>query len=117
MNLLEFSIRNPVTVTAGVLLVVLFGAVSLLRLPVQLTPDVDKPEITVATTWGGASPQEVEREIIDEQEEHLKSIPRLEKMTSESSYGKGKILLQFPAGTDMDTALLQTATVTGCPNS
>jgi len=73
MNLLEFSIRNPVTVTAGVLLVVLFGAVSLLRLPVQLTPDVDKPEITVATTWGGASPQEVEREIIDEQEEHLKS--------------------------------------------
>ncbi len=107
MNLIQFSIRNPVTVTVGVLLVALFGIVSLLRLPIQLTPDVEKPEITVETTWRGASPQEVEREIIDEQEEQLKGVESLEKMTSESQYGQGRIILRFPAGTNIDTALLQ----------
>ena len=107
MNLIEFSIRNPVTVTVGVLLIVLFGVASLTRLPVQLTPDVEKPEITVTTTWRGASPQEVEREIIDEQEEQLKGVEGLEKMTSQSAYGRGTITLRFPAGSDNDTALLQ----------
>ncbi|MEE8607441.1 MAG: efflux RND transporter permease subunit [Nitrospiraceae bacterium] len=107
MNLIEFSIRKPVTVTVGVLLIVLFGAASLTRLPVQLTPDVEKPEITVTTTWRGASPQEVEREIIDEQEEQLKGVEGLEKMTSQSAYGRGTITLRFPAGSDIDTALLQ----------
>ncbi len=107
MNLIQFSIRNPVTVTVGVLLVALFGIVALLRLPIQLTPDVEKPEITVETVWRGASPQEVEREIVDEQEEQLKGVESLEKMTSESLYGQGRIILRFPAGTNTDTALLQ----------
>ncbi len=107
MNLIEFSIRNPVTVTVGVLLIVLFGVASLTRLPVQLTPNVEKPEITVTTTWRGASPQEVEREIIDEQEEQLKGVEGPEKMTSQSAYGRGTITLRFPAGSDNDTALLQ----------
>ena len=107
MNLIEFAIRNPVTVTVGVLLIALFGVVSLVHLPVQLAPDVEKPEITVRTMWEGASPHEVEREIVDEQEEQLKGVEGLEKMLSESTYGRGTITLRFPAGTDIDSALLQ----------
>lgn len=107
MNLINFCIRNPVTVTVGVLLVTLFGVVALLRLPIQMTPNVEKPEVTVETTWRGASPQEVEREIVDEQEEQLKNVESLEKMFGESAYGQGTIILRFPAGTNMDTALLQ----------
>ena len=107
MGLVEFSIRNPVTVTVGVLLIALFGIVSLAQLPVQLTPDVEKPEVTVRTTWQGASPHEVEREVVDEQEEQLKGVEGLEKMLSESTYGRGSITLRFPAGTNVDTALLQ----------
>ncbi len=107
MGLVEFSIRNPVTVTVGVLLIALFGIVSLAQLPVQLTPDVEKPEVTVRTTWQGASPHEVEREVVDEQEEQLKGVEGLEKMLSESTYGRGSITLRFPAGTNIDTALLQ----------
>ena len=83
MSLIEFAIRNPVTVIVGVLLVALFGVVSLIRLPVQLAPDVEKPEITVRTTWQGASPHEVEREVVDEQEEQLKGVEGLEKMFSD----------------------------------
>ncbi len=106
MNVIQAAIRYPVTATVGVLFVVLFGVVSLLRLPIQLTPDVTKEEITVDTRWHGASSHEVEREIIDEQEEQLKGVQGLERMLSESSFGSGRIILRFPAGTDTDAALL-----------
>ena len=78
----------------------------MLRLPIQLTPDVTKEEITVNTRWHGASSHEIEREIIDEQEEQLKGVEGLERMFSESSFGSGKIVLRFPAGTDPDASLL-----------
>lgn len=107
MNLVRSAIRYPVSTIVGVLLVVLFGVVALIKLPVQLAPDVEKHEVTVDTRWLGASPQEVEREIIDEQEEQLKGVEGLEKMFSESSYGQGTIILRFPSGTNTDTALLQ----------
>jgi HAE1 family hydrophobic/amphiphilic exporter-1 len=106
MNLIQSAIRYPVTTTVGVLFIVLFGVVSLLRLPIQLTPDVTKEEITVDTRWSGASSHEIEREIIDEQEEQLKGVQGLEKMFSQSSFGSGKITLEFPAGTDTDASLL-----------
>ncbi|MCA9470623.1 MAG: efflux RND transporter permease subunit [Nitrospirales bacterium] len=107
MPLVRFAIQNPVTTTVGVLLVVLFGLVALYELPVQLTPDVTKTEITVDTRWQGASPNEVEREIVDEQEEQLKGVEGLEKMFSESSNGNGKVILRFPAGTNIDSSLLR----------
>ena len=107
MPLVQFAIRYPITTTVGVLFIVLFGVVSLIRLPIQLTPDVSKPEITVDTRWEGASPHEVEREIVEEQEEQLKGVEGLEKMFSDSSYGSAKIVLRFPSGTNMDTSLLR----------
>ncbi len=107
MPLVRFAIQNPVTTTVGVLFVVLFGFVALSRLPVQLTPDVTKTEITVDTRWEGASPNEVEREIVDEQEEQLKGVEGLEKMFSESSNGSGKVILRFPSGTNIDSSLLR----------
>ena len=105
MRLLESFVRNPVKVAVGVLLVVLFGVDALFRMPMQLTPEVDTPKITVETRWPGASPQEVEREIVQEQEEQLKSVEGLTKMSSESSDSRGKITLEFLVGTDMREAL------------
>ena len=107
MNVIQFAVRYPVTTTVGVILVVLFGFVSLTRLPIQLTPDVSKAEITVETRWQGASPNEVEREIVDEQEEQLKGVEGHERMFGESSYDSAKIVLRFPTGTNNDTALLR----------
>ena len=77
MNLVEGSIRYPVRVAVGAILLLLFGTLSLLRIPVQLTPTVDEPEVSVNTLWPGASPQEIEREIIDEQEEQLQGVEGL----------------------------------------
>ena len=61
MGIIDRAIKLPVTVTVGTILIVLFGFISLFRVPVQLTPDVEKPKISVRTLWPGASPDEVEK--------------------------------------------------------
>ena len=109
MALINFAIRNPVTVLVGVIIVCLFGMISIFALPIQLTPNVDKPEVSITTRWEGASPQEIEREIIEVQEEKLKSLQGLKKMTSTSSEGSGTIILEFILGTNMSRALLDTS--------
>lgn len=107
MKVIEQAIRFPVTTAVGVILVVMFGVIALFRLPVQLTPDVVDPVITVSTVWPGASPVEIEREIIQKQEEQLKSLQGLVKMESSSSDSSGSITLTFQVGEDLDSALLK----------
>ncbi|MBP88105.1 MAG: acriflavin resistance protein [Planctomycetaceae bacterium] len=107
MHPIEAFIRNPVKVSVGVLLLALFGFIGLLRMPMQLTPEVNIPTITVETRWPGASPQEVEREIVQEQEEQLKAVEGVTKMSSESMDSSGTITLEFRVGTNMEEALLK----------
>jgi HAE1 family hydrophobic/amphiphilic exporter-1 len=107
MDIVRFSIERPVTVFVGIILVVLFGLISLMRLPYQLSPTVIEPDITVTTRWPGATPYEVEREIIEEQEEVLKGISGLKEMESSSFNSQGNITLKFNIGTDVDDALLR----------
>jgi HAE1 family hydrophobic/amphiphilic exporter-1 len=107
MNFVRSSIEKPVTVIVGVILVVLFGWIGLNRMPYQLSPTVIEPEITVATIWPGATPYEVEREIIEEQEKVLKGVAGLLEMESAASNSQGTITLKFSIGTDTDDALLR----------
>ncbi|MDZ4848864.1 MAG: efflux RND transporter permease subunit [Pirellulaceae bacterium] len=106
MILIDFFVKNPAKVIVGVLLMALFGVVALLRMPMQLTPEVQTPTITVETRWPGASPQEVEQEIVVEQEEQLKGVEGLTKMSSESSDSIGRITLEFLVGTPMERAVV-----------
>jgi len=106
VNLIKFSIGSPVKVTVGVMFIILFGMIEFYRIPIQLTPDTDKPNITVTTTWPGASPEEVEKEIIYRQEEELKSLEGLERMSSSSGKNTGSIILEFELGTDVHSALV-----------
>jgi HAE1 family hydrophobic/amphiphilic exporter-1 len=107
VKVIEGAIRYPVTTAVGVILLVLFGGIALFRLPVQITPNVEDTVITVQTVWPGASPLEIEREIIVEQEEQLKSLEGLFKMESSSQDSYGSITLTFQVGTDVDGALLR----------
>ncbi|MDA1163771.1 MAG: efflux RND transporter permease subunit [Planctomycetota bacterium] len=107
MNLIRAVVHNPVKVTVGVLLVALFGVVALMRMPLQLTPEVQRPTISVETRWPGASPQEIEREIIIEQEEQLKSVEGLVKLSSEATDSQGTVELEFHVGTDLQSVLLK----------
>ena len=105
MNLIRLCLSRPVGVSVGVLLVILFGLLSLLAIPVQLTPNVDVPVVNVETRWPGANPQEVEREIVDRQEEMLRSVRGLRKMTSSSSDNMGRVTLEFYINVDRSEAL------------
>ncbi|MGE4295569.1 MAG: efflux RND transporter permease subunit [Campylobacterales bacterium] len=106
MDLVRFAISRPVAVTVGLILIVIFGFIGLNRLPYQLTPNVNKPEISVITTWAGATPYEVESEIIEPQEKALKNLEGLEEYESTASTGRGRITLRFELGTDLQKALL-----------
>ncbi len=110
MNLIESFVRNPVKVSVGVILIALFGTIALYQMPMQLTPEVEVPTITVTTVWPGASPQEIESEIVQEQEEQLQSVEGLQKMSSESMDSRGQITLEFAVGTSISEALLNVNT-------
>lgn len=107
MNIIGSSIRFPVTVAVIVFIAAMGGIVSLLRVPVQLTPEVQRPIITVTTNWFGASPEEIEKEIIEQQEAFLKSVEGLVEMQSQSQDGRGVVTLEFEVGVDITGALVR----------
>ena len=119
MNLIRTAIDRPVAVIAAVLLVILFGLIALQLIPIQLTPDVNRPVITVLTQWPGAAPAEVEREILNRQEEQFSGLEGLVKITGNAQPGNSSINLEFEIGTQMDKALLLVSNrldrVTGYP--
>jgi multidrug efflux pump subunit AcrB len=100
-------IDNPILVTVAVLLVTLMGILAVLRVPVQLIPDLDVRVVTIITRWPGATPQDVEREILIEQEEYLREVTGVDRMTSRASMGRAEIELEFPFGTDIDDVLIR----------
>jgi HAE1 family hydrophobic/amphiphilic exporter-1 len=110
MNLIAASVANPVKAAVGVLLVTLFGTLALVTMPVQLTPEVQVPTITVESRWLGASPQEVEQELVQPLEEQLRSVEGLVKMSSESSDSTGLVTMEFAVGTDMSQSLVKVNT-------
>ena len=105
--MIRLAIDRPVGVVVGILLVLLFGVLSVSDLPVQLTPDVSVPSITVTTTWPGAAPAEVEKEVMLPQEEVLKSVDGLDRMVGEASDGSATLTLEFEVGTSMEEALVR----------
>ena len=67
-NLIKFAIKQPIAVAAMVLLIIAFGFVSLQKIPIQMTPDIDKPVLQVRVSWPGASPKDDEREVVTRDE-------------------------------------------------
>jgi len=106
MKLTAASLSNPTAVVVGILLVLLFGVLSLTRLPVQLTPDVEQPQIVINTSWRASAPEEIESEIIEPQEDVLKSLQGVVTMESNASQGNGSIVLRYKTGTDLNRALI-----------
>jgi HAE1 family hydrophobic/amphiphilic exporter-1 len=106
MDIIRFSIERPVAVIAAVIMAVLFGLIAVTRIPIQLAPDVRKPIVVITTDWPGAAPSEVEREIVNPQEEALRGLEGLDVMTSRARSGEAEVTLEFGIGTDMGQSLL-----------
>lgn len=106
-GIIAWAIRRPVSVSVGVILVVMFGVLSIVDIPIQLTPDITVPTISVNTAWPGATPAEVEAEILEEQEKALKSLRGLTRMKSEAKQSSASITLELDVGSNLDDALVR----------
>ena len=109
MNIIGGSIQRPIAVISAVLMVIIFGMIALQRIPIQLAPDVNKPVITIRTIWPGGSPFEIEREILNRQEEKLKGLDGLVEMEGSAQDGRAEIKLEFNIGVNMDRSVLLVA--------
>ena len=106
MNLTELSARHWPSVAVTVALVTLFGVLSIAKLPIQLLPTIEEPQITVANFWRAAAPEEMESAIIEPLENVLKNTPGLTNISSWVGRGTGWINLSFAVGTNIQTAKL-----------
>jgi multidrug efflux pump subunit AcrB len=100
------TIKQGILVTVIVAMVCILGVIAALKIPVQMIPDLEVRTITVQTGWSGATPQDVEKEIIIEQERYLRSLPNLQRMVSYAEMGNASIELEFPFGVNISDALL-----------
>ena len=106
MNLTELSTRQWPSVAVAVALVGLFGLTSIANLPIQLLPDIEEPQISVANFWRAAAPEEMEANIIEPQENVLRNTPGVTNINSFIGRGQGFVNLSFAVGTDIQTAKL-----------
>ena len=106
-GLIGLAVRRPISILSGVLLVCLLGTLALTQLPIQLTPDIAIPTLSVSTDWPGASPAEVESEILEEQEDALKTLSGLVRMEATAEPDRGTLRLELEVGTPIQEALVR----------
>lgn len=105
--MIESIIRRGTLLTIGVLIIFVFGIIAVLRIPIQMIPDLEVRVISVRTTWQGATPQDVEKEILIEQEKYLRDLPNLQRIISTASTGQAHIELEFPFGVNINEVLIR----------
>jgi multidrug efflux pump subunit AcrB len=99
--------RHGTLQAVAVLIFCVLALAAALRMPVQMIPDLEVRTIEVETSWPGATPQDVEKEILIEQERYLRTVPNLKRLVSEAETGRAQIRLEFPFGTDVNDALIR----------
>ncbi len=104
MSLPELCIRRPIFAIMMNLLIVLFGAVGYLRLPVRELPDVDPPIVTVTTLYRGASAEVMEAEVTERLEQEINTISGIRTLVSQSREEVSLITVRFHLDRDPDVA-------------
>ncbi|MBX3746221.1 MAG: efflux RND transporter permease subunit [Verrucomicrobiae bacterium] len=104
MSLPELCIRRPIFAIMLNLLIVLFGVVGYLRLPVRELPDVDPPIVTVTTLYSGASAEVMEAEVTERLEQEINTIPGIRTLISQSREEVSQITVRFELDRSVDVA-------------
>ncbi|HET7809318.1 MAG TPA: efflux RND transporter permease subunit [Steroidobacteraceae bacterium] len=104
MILSNFSIRQPVTTVAIIILIMALGLLALMKLRVNQIPDVEQPVMVVQFPYPGASPESVERDIINRVEKSLQSIPQIYELRSTASDGNAQFVIIYDFKKDMTQA-------------
>jgi HAE1 family hydrophobic/amphiphilic exporter-1 len=104
MRISRFAVHRPIFTIMVVLMVLLLGTISLLRLPIDLMPDISYPTLSISCTYENAGPEEIEELITRPIEQAVSAVPGVEELTSVSVEGQGTVRVTFAWGTDLDAA-------------
>jgi len=104
MLIADFSIKKPVMVTMAMITLLLFGLLAYFQLPLSLMPDTKVPYISIQTTYGGATPDQIESQITAKIEDEISSISGLATIQSYSMDSISLITLEFALDKDADQA-------------
>jgi multidrug efflux pump len=104
MRLSETSVRRPVLAVVISLLLIIFGLVSLDRLAVREYPDVDRPVVSVTTSYNGASAQVIETKVTQVIEDSIAGIEGILKIESDSEDERSQVRIEFDVSRDIDAA-------------
>src|SRR5215468_3998911 len=108
MNPIVFAMRRPLTIMVLVVAVALGSVLAVLRMPIDIFPNLNLPVIYVAQPYGGMDPSQMEGYLVFYYEYHFLYISGIEHVESKSIQNIGLIKLFFHPGTDMSQALAQT---------
>lgn len=106
MNISNFSIKRPVFTLVSMLLIIILGGVSLLKIPITLIPELNPPIGVVVTSYPGASSTEVNEKVTKPLEATLATLPGIKKLQSTSQEGSNLIVLEFNWTTDIEEVQL-----------
>ena len=107
MNFSKLSVKRPVMITMIMLIIVLLGAISLTKLPVDLYPAMEIPVAIVSTSYSGVGPHEIENLITRPIEGAISTVSNIDNISSRSSLGSSVVIVRFNYGTDMNFATLE----------
>ena len=103
----KLSVKKPFTILVAVILVLVLGVVSVTRMTTDLLPNMSLPYLMVITTYPGASPEQVENDVVRPMESALGTVSGVENVYSTSAENFGMVQLEFVEGTDMDSTLVK----------
>jgi len=106
-TLCRYCVKKPVTVLMAVLIIVVFGIFSLTRMSLALFPNLNLPYAVVVTTYVGANPEQVEKEVSIPIEQQLVTLTNYHSLQSTSNEHYSMIMIEFEDGTNMDNAFLE----------
>lgn len=110
MTLSEISIKRPVFAWMLMSGLIIFGAISFLRMGISQMPDVDFPVVSVSVSYQGASPEIMETDIVDVIEDAVSSVEGIKGITSTSYLGSATVSIEFDLGRDINAALQEVQT-------
>src|SRR5437899_12726011 len=108
MWLIHAALRRPITVVVAVLSVALCSILAVIRMKVDIFPNLNLPVIYVAQPYGGMDPAQMEGYLVYYYEYHFLYVAGIEHVESKSIQNVGLLKLTFHPGTDMSQALAQT---------
>jgi multidrug efflux pump subunit AcrB len=112
MWLVLVALRRPYTFIVMAMLIVILGAVTLVRMPTDIFPDIDIPVISVIFNYGGLSPEEMERRIVGNYERSLTTtVNDIEHIESQSLPGVAVVKIFFQPGTSIDASTAQVTAI------